>query len=99
MQFLELGENDTLVSFNSNQVLESIETSNPSPALPVRADNDSEDEDVVMTPTISMDDDDSSLKQIFVVTEEGDITAYDEVSCIQFSHQRLYCHFDDTMQS
>lgn len=75
--FLELSENDTLVSFNSNQVLESIETSTPSPALPVRADNDSEDEDV-MTPTISMDDDDSSLKQIFVVTEEGDITAYDE---------------------
>ena len=77
---MELSENDTLVSFNSNQVLESIETSTPSPALPVRADNDSEDEDV-MTPTISMDDDDSSLKQIFVVTEEGDITAYDEVCC------------------
>lgn len=76
LQFLELGENDTLVSFNSNQVVESIETSTPSPALPVRAD-DSEDEDVVITPTISMDDDDSSLKQIFVVTEEGDITAYE----------------------
>ncbi|KAE8746167.1 hypothetical protein FOCC_FOCC007039 [Frankliniella occidentalis] len=77
--FLELSEeNSTLVQFNSNQILESIESSTPSPALPVRAEDDSEDEDAVIRPSISIDDDDSSLKQIFVVTDDADITAYDE---------------------
>lgn len=76
--FLELSEeNSAVVQFNSNQILESIESSTPSPALPVATD-DSDDEDTVIRPIISLDDDENDMKQIFVV-EDADITAYDEV--------------------
>lgn len=76
--FLELSEDsNTLVQLNSNQI-ECAESSTPSPALPVRADNDSEDDDVVISSSITMDDDDNSLKQIFVVSDDADIAAYDE---------------------
>lgn len=85
-KFLELSEeSSTLISYNPNQIIESIETSTPSPALPVRADNDeSEDEDAVIRPSMSMDDEDSSLKQIFVVSDETDI-AYEVCKVILYN--------------
>lgn len=47
--------------------------------MTLRTGHDTDDEDTVMVPGISMDDDDSSLKQIFVVSDEADIPSYDEV--------------------
>lgn len=71
--------------------------------MTLRTGHDTDDEDTVMVPGISMDDDDSSLKQIFVVSDEADIPSYDEVrrvwfeqisaqsSLLQFEHLFISC--------